>query len=585
MSDTALTESRPVEITYDEVEEYYNKHKSSWKQLLKNIEKEIVKARDLEDIPAYSTKCRIKTVDSIYLKTKRKNTTLDKITDYAGLRILCLFEEDLSIVHGKLLEIMKKENLSITNFKIYNFKDDYFRKKFITTLQTAFPNITEPEVDEKLSGYKSIHYIVTINHGGYICPLEIQLRTLLQDVWGELEHALSYKRGVIHPHIKKSFLLLSRDIETNDSLMSHLKEIHNKETKKDHYGAKRYGLRTYFMYDENILPAQLNNENIIENYTKYNEKIIHLTKNRHIVSDASYDEIDSMLRDLINALYKQYAMQVEEDQFLNYWINMEKAVLKLFTNKYDAALDIYNSLLKNHTDKYILYFRIGEINLINGDTPKALRAFDRSEKILQEAIDKNNTSLVLRKNLFLIKMKLAYTYWMLGEEYIDQAINKTTDVTNIYESFFKNNGESAEEEGIVYNNVCWYHMEKCQKIILKIKNLDRDPKNSEREKKDSERKKLGHDLKKHTGIMDNAYNVLKKSIENNNTNGKTNPSNWFDTAACYHYYKFLDTRCQEDKILAQQYATECDRGTNYATLSLTSLSMHLNHITDIMALE
>ncbi|MBF0461116.1 MAG: hypothetical protein HQL87_06955 [Magnetococcales bacterium] len=73
------------------------------------IEKEIVKGRDKgwakddtgvsQHIPIYLTKFRVKNVESLFLKTRRKwkkGETHENFTDWGGLRVLVLFEACLS---------------------------------------------------------------------------------------------------------------------------------------------------------------------------------------------------------------------------------------------------------------------------------------------------------------------------------------------------------------------------------------------------------------------------------------------------------------------------------------------------------
>ena len=94
------------------------------------------------------------------------------ITDLIGVRIICPFLEDLAAVeelvkeHCKVIEVERKGG------------DHTFRE----------------------FGYESIHLLITIpeeilKKGGVSCveTAEIQIRTILQDAWAEVEHELVYK--------------------------------------------------------------------------------------------------------------------------------------------------------------------------------------------------------------------------------------------------------------------------------------------------------------------------------------------------------------------------------------------------------
>ncbi len=81
--------------TYEEVEQHLNNIVSDTKQALGALEEAIVNERDDNGLPVYLTKYRVKSIGSLYLKTKRKNKSLDEITDMGGFRVLCLFEQDI----------------------------------------------------------------------------------------------------------------------------------------------------------------------------------------------------------------------------------------------------------------------------------------------------------------------------------------------------------------------------------------------------------------------------------------------------------------------------------------------------------
>jgi len=188
--------------------------------------------RDEKQIPVYLTKWRVKSTDSIYLKTKRKNkASLDELTDIGGLRILCMFEQDLVPVNEYLVGILSDKDYKLLEFKVFNWHDEKFIRGLKNQVKEKFKNYKDDDQEsrKRQGSYKSVHYVVSRVVGDNTCKIEIQLRTLLQDVWAELEHTLVYKKTSVHPHIRKSFDLLARDLETNDLLLTHLKDISEEE--------------------------------------------------------------------------------------------------------------------------------------------------------------------------------------------------------------------------------------------------------------------------------------------------------------------------------------------------------------------
>ncbi len=74
---------------------------------------------------------------------------------------------------------------------------------------------------QKDSGYASIHYIVRLRES--VVPkidrpwFEIQVRTITEDVWGEIEHVLGYKPGKKTSFaVKKQFKIISSELTSID---------------------------------------------------------------------------------------------------------------------------------------------------------------------------------------------------------------------------------------------------------------------------------------------------------------------------------------------------------------------------------
>ena len=559
-------------VTFDQVEKYHADNYVIWKALLDTVEGLAIEARDKEAIPIYSTKYRIKSPESIYLKTKRTEKSLAEIQDYSGLRILCLFEEDIIKINDKLLSIFERVGLVLEMYKVYNFDDQVLISNLKKSISQYIPEQDVFKPKRKLSGYKSIHYIGYQLQGLRKVYIEVQLRTLLQDVWGELEHALSYKRGMIHPHIVKSFKLLARDLGTSDMLMSHLRDINKKEATKDRYGVRKIGLRHYFKYDEGCYPTQLEDSSV-EPLCKEYEKIMEdIVRNKHEAGAGALESAKEKFRELRRQVNKLFPDQMSEDVNLRYWFAMEESLLLSLENKYDRALEKYKSLLSDFSEKYILHFRIGEMHFILGHIADALRSFDRSEIVLQSAIVNDAKSQIKCRNLVTIKRKLAYTFWILGDQYIGRSLRLTKDI----EGILAKRGDAFvddDERLAMYNNMCWYTTQDWQLAIKELDCCDEDKEENTRA-----------NIVKKKEVAKSWYERLSAAIVENRKSDIEVPSNWLDTVAYYCYREYLDTRDPSYRDLAQRYATECDHGTNYATLSLTSLSIHINHITEIMSL-
>lgn len=125
--------------------------------------------------PIEHVKSRLKTPDSIVKKLKRYNYSVtmenmtDKLSDIAGIRIICSFTSDIY----QIAELISRQN-DVTVLYV----KDYIEKP-------------------KPNGYKSYHMVVTIpihlSDGPVDTKVEIQIRTVAMDFWASLEHKIYYK--------------------------------------------------------------------------------------------------------------------------------------------------------------------------------------------------------------------------------------------------------------------------------------------------------------------------------------------------------------------------------------------------------
>jgi len=149
---------------------------------------------------------RAKTLNSFLEKIQRKSyrDPLSEITDFAGVRLVCLYIDDLP----------KLEKIIGGHFEIIEKID----------------KLTDRKTDQ--FGYGAIHFVVCLgkNASGaryddlknLVC--EIQTRTVLQDAWAIIDHHLVYKNESNIPTVLRSRLnLLSQNFQSADEKFSDLR--------------------------------------------------------------------------------------------------------------------------------------------------------------------------------------------------------------------------------------------------------------------------------------------------------------------------------------------------------------------------
>lgn len=161
---------------------------------------------------------RTKTVESVSGKFKRKRYTDPKseISDLSGIRVIAFIEADVQ---------------KITNL---------VRKSFNVHTDKSLDKTDELGTDR--AGYRSIHLVCDLGGSRGQLPeyapfkgmlFEVQVRTVLQHAWAEIEHDRNYKfSGVLPPNLERRLNLAAATLEMVD------REFDSVAADIDSYGRK-----------------------------------------------------------------------------------------------------------------------------------------------------------------------------------------------------------------------------------------------------------------------------------------------------------------------------------------------------------
>jgi putative GTP pyrophosphokinase len=165
----------------------------------------------------HSVKSRLKDPSHLAEKLRRKleagkiiskDNVFLEITDFIGVRVLHLHQDQFSSIN---LAINKKvENgdwLFVEQPKAYTWDPesvDFYRdQNIVTELRETY--------------YTSIHYLVKPNNHNSIC-CEIQVRTLFEEIWGEIDHTINYPHPTSSIACKEQLRVLSKLVSTGTRL-------------------------------------------------------------------------------------------------------------------------------------------------------------------------------------------------------------------------------------------------------------------------------------------------------------------------------------------------------------------------------
>lgn len=180
----------------------YDLKRDKYESSLELVEQLLVGLMRINNINYHSISGRLKTRESLEGKIIRKSekySDLDEITDVIGLRIITYTEDVIDNVRS----LIERE-----------FKIDMEH------------SIDKREKEPNEFGYSSLHLIVTLSNerGGLTeykelvnIKFEIQVRTILQHAWAEIEHDIGYKSKTgIPSQLKRSFSRIASLLELAD---------------------------------------------------------------------------------------------------------------------------------------------------------------------------------------------------------------------------------------------------------------------------------------------------------------------------------------------------------------------------------
>lgn len=137
---------------------------------------------------------------------------MNEITDLVGVRAIHIFKEDWKEVHDYILDKWEPSERR-ANLRSGDNKSLYIDNGI--------------EIDERTSGYRSVHYLISISTTKISIPIEIQVRTIFEEGYGEIDHLISYPHNDVPQVIINNLLALNRIAGSADEIASFVLSLKN----------------------------------------------------------------------------------------------------------------------------------------------------------------------------------------------------------------------------------------------------------------------------------------------------------------------------------------------------------------------
>ncbi|MCL2800191.1 MAG: tetratricopeptide repeat protein [Treponema sp.] len=350
---------------------------------------------------------------SKYLRLKKAGVSKPKITDLLGVRVICPFIEDLAA----------GENLITRNFDVIEreVKGHFTFKEF---------------------GYESTHLLVKIpasiinKYGDPGTDIaEIQIRTILQDAWAEVEHELVYKAefSPFDEPMKRKLAAVNASLSLADIIFQEIRSYQRKYSQE--MGKRRESFfqkieestdKLLFVNEQEkpdtslITADPFSSDNYdasiddllvsalsAHNQNRFNEAINQYTKILELKPDKSICSIIYKHRGMANfacsnynEAIKDFSSSLELDG-ASYKSAYYRGVVYSVLKEYSKAIDDYTLSLTINPYQSFCLFRRGQAFYHISDFPQALADCENSL-----SLDPDNKSAVKFKELLLGKLRM-----------------------------------------------------------------------------------------------------------------------------------------------------------------------------------
>lgn len=217
----------------DGLVQHYVDNQQSFILLLSQLTDFVETSRTLKKL-AHSVKGRVKDPDHLRAKLIRKGleakskgetfpytreNLFQKINDLAGFRILHLHTTQIEEINRELLAIFEEQRWLKLEASARTWDDE--SRKYFSDIGIA--------TEDSKTMYTSVHYVVQPNSRTAL-TCEIQVRTLMEEVWGEVDHQINYPEKADSLSCREQIKVLARVTSSCSRLVDSIFLAHREES-------------------------------------------------------------------------------------------------------------------------------------------------------------------------------------------------------------------------------------------------------------------------------------------------------------------------------------------------------------------
>ena len=350
------------------VRESYEAYSEYFAKILQNILSVLQDKISLSAQPTY--KWRIKRFESYYKKLLRKES--DKVngtpsiiclTDMLGIRLICAFLEDINLAVSQIKNIFEIKEVEV---KGTDKKFSEFGYESIHVL-VKIPKNCFPKKDAKLESAMPLE-------GELVC--EIQIRTILQDAWAEVEHELIYKTefSPFDMPLRRKLAAINASLSLADITFQEIRDYQKKLQKE--VEERR---QSFYSIADNLLdekPGKKTAEEPINRVSPFVQGTID-----DMLLRAIQAHNDGKLEDAVEIYSKILEAVPKTDKTVISVIRKHRGMAYFSMNNLEAALEDFNISIDCDKNAFRTHYYKGIVLAIQKKYTEAIKCFTTSLEI------------------------------------------------------------------------------------------------------------------------------------------------------------------------------------------------------------
>lgn len=145
-----------------------------------------------------------------------RENLLTEINDLIGVRVLHIYQDQFVQIHDEIMGKIGEDWVLVEPPIAYTWDPEL----------TALYSEKEIETQLKESYYTSVHYVIKPNNKSLV-SCEVQVRTLFEEIWGEIDHSINYPYKTSNVHCSEQLKVLSSLVATGTRLANSIYRSHN----------------------------------------------------------------------------------------------------------------------------------------------------------------------------------------------------------------------------------------------------------------------------------------------------------------------------------------------------------------------